>query len=227
MTDISANEPKKAVIYCRVSSKSQSTQGSGLDSQEHRCRKYAAKRGYQVEAVFPDDVSGGGDFMRRPGMVALLKFLDDHPYDNYVVVFDDLKRYARDVEFHLKLKREMEMRGARRDCLNFRFEDTPESKFMETIMAATGELEREQNRRQGMQKTKARLEQGYWVDKAVQRKGVATEAARALLAWGEATFGVTQFIAGHFQDNPASGRVLEKLGCERVGEKQLYSLARG
>lgn len=68
---------------------------------------------------------------------------------------------------------------------------------------------------------------GYWVDKAVQGKGVATEAAAALLEWGEATFGVTQFVAGHFQDNPASGRVLEKLGFRRVGEKQLYSLARG
>lgn len=68
---------------------------------------------------------------------------------------------------------------------------------------------------------------GYWVDKAVQGKGVATEAARALLAWGEREFGVTKFIAGHFQDNPASGRVLEKLGFRRVGEKQLYSLARG
>jgi len=68
---------------------------------------------------------------------------------------------------------------------------------------------------------------GYWVDKAVQGKGVATEAAGALLAWGEHEFGVTQFEAGHFKDNPASGRVLEKLGFERVGEKQLYSMARG
>ena len=68
---------------------------------------------------------------------------------------------------------------------------------------------------------------GYWVDKAVQGKGVASEAARALLTWAEREFGVTKFIAGHFQDNPASGRVLEKLGFERVGEKQLYSLARG
>jgi ribosomal-protein-alanine N-acetyltransferase len=68
---------------------------------------------------------------------------------------------------------------------------------------------------------------GYWVDKAVQGKGGATEAARALLQWGEATFGVTQFVAGHFQDNPASGRVLEKLGFERIGEKQMYSAVRG
>ncbi len=68
---------------------------------------------------------------------------------------------------------------------------------------------------------------GYWVDKAVQGKGVATEAATALLAWGERRFGITQFTAGHFKDNPASGRVLEKLGFERVGEKPLFSLARG
>ena len=70
-------------------------------------------------------------------------------------------------------------------------------------------------------------ELGYWVDKAVQGKGVATEAAKALLDWGTREFGVTQFVAGHFQDNPASGRVLEKLGFVRVGEKMLYSQARG
>ncbi|MBO6689288.1 MAG: GNAT family N-acetyltransferase [Hyphomonas sp.] len=68
---------------------------------------------------------------------------------------------------------------------------------------------------------------GYWVDKAVQGRGVATEAARALIAWGEAEFGVTSFIAGHFQDNPASGRVLGKLGFERVGEKMMFSQGRG
>jgi len=70
-------------------------------------------------------------------------------------------------------------------------------------------------------------EVGYWVDKAVQGKGVATEAAAALMKWGAMKFGVTQFVAVHFQDNPASGRVLEKLGFVRVGEKQLYSTARG
>ncbi|MCG8604369.1 recombinase family protein, partial [bacterium] len=45
------NENKKAVIYCRVSSKKQKKDGHGLDSQEHRCRQYADARGYQVEAV--------------------------------------------------------------------------------------------------------------------------------------------------------------------------------
>ncbi len=156
---------RRAVIYCRVSSKKQSAEGSGLDSQEHRCREYAQQRGYQVDAIFPDDVSGGGDFMKRPGMVALLSYLDARPDDSYVVIFDDLKRYARDTEFHLKLKREMSARGATRECLNFKFEDTPEGKFIETVLAAQGQLEREQNGRQVRQKMQARMEQGYWVFK--------------------------------------------------------------
>ncbi|MEM1150556.1 MAG: recombinase family protein, partial [Pseudomonadota bacterium] len=137
--------------------------GDGAESQEHRCREYALSRGYQVEAVFPDDVSGGGDFMKRPGMVALLSYLDAQPSKNYVVIFDDLKRFARDTVFHIKLRKEFKARGASVECLNFNFEDTPEGAFVETIMAAQGELEREQNRRQTIQKMKARLEKGYYV----------------------------------------------------------------
>ena len=154
---------RKAVIYCRVSGKKQTVEGSGLDSQEYRCRQYAAAKGYEVEAVFPDDVSGGGDFMNRPGMVALLRYLDARPHEKYVVIFDDLKRYARDVEFHLKLRRIMKERNATRECLNFNFEDTPEGKFNEIISAAAGELERLQMGRQNRQKAIARVEQGYAV----------------------------------------------------------------
>lgn len=156
-------EGTRAVIYCRVSSTRQKTEGSGLESQEHRCRQYAAAQGYEVEAVFPDDASGGGDFIKRPGMVALLSYLDAQPDKNYVVIFDDLKRFARDTEFHIKLRREFQTRGARIECLNFKLDDSPEGKFVETIFAAQGELEREQNRRQVIQKMQARVEKGYYV----------------------------------------------------------------
>ena len=155
----------KALLYCRVSSKSQEEEGHGLDSQEHRCREYAAAKGYEVVNVFPDTKSGGGDFIKRPGMVALLAYLDAFPDEEFVVIFDDLKRYARDTVFHLRLKREMQLRNAERECLNFKFEDTPEGEFIETVMAAQGELERKQNSRQVAQKMKARMQSGYWVHK--------------------------------------------------------------
>ena len=158
---MSANQ--KAIIYCRVSSTKQTTEGTGLQSQELRCRRYAADKGYSVTAVFPDDVSGGGDYMKRPGMVALLAFLDAHPDEEFVVIFDDLKRFARDTVFHLQLRQALNARGAKVECLNFKFEDTPEGQFIETILAAQGELERQQNRRQTVQKMRARVEQGYWL----------------------------------------------------------------
>ena len=157
---------KRAIIYCRVSSKKQKSEGSGLNSQEYRCRQYAEAKGYIVEEVFPDDVSGKGDFMKRKGMVALLRFLDRNRSKNYIVIFDDLKRYSRDIEFHFQLKTAMDKRGATRECLNFNFEDTPEGKFNEIISVAAGQLEREQMARQNIQKSIARVEQGYWVNSA-------------------------------------------------------------
>ncbi|MFN4202409.1 MAG: recombinase family protein [Tabrizicola sp.] len=134
--EFNTGRSQAAVIYCRVSSVKQRIEGSGLESQEQRCRAYAEEHGYEVEAVFPDDVSGGGDFMNRPGMRSMLTYIDAQRGKPYVVIFDDLKRFARDTEFHLKLRREFASRGARIECLNFKFEDTPEGKFIETVIAA-------------------------------------------------------------------------------------------
>jgi site-specific DNA recombinase len=153
---------QKAIIYCRVSSERQKIEGHGLESQEHRCREFAGTKGYEIEKVFRDSFSGGGDFTKRPAMSELLTYMDAKPYNRYVVIFDDLKRLARDTEQYLKLKRALELRRAAVECPNFVFTSSPEGQYVETIMAATAQLEREQNRRQVMQKMKARLELGYW-----------------------------------------------------------------
>lgn len=153
----------KALIYCRVSTKHQSTDASGLDSQEHRCRVYAAQHGYTVEKVFPDDVTGTSDFMQRPGMVALISYLEANPQNRYVVIFDDLKRFARNTLMHLTLRLTLKQYEASVECLNYQFDETPEGEFMETLFAAQGQLEAQQNRRQTMQKMKSRMEKGYWL----------------------------------------------------------------
>ena len=155
-------ERQKAVIYCRVSSARQKQEGHGLESQEHRCRQHAALKGYEVEAVFPDDASGGGDFMKRPGMVALLSYLDAQPDKRYAVIFDDLKRFARDRDYHFKLRDAFRQRDAMIECLNYAFDESPEGEFVETVFAAQGQLERKQNARQVTQKMRARVEKGYY-----------------------------------------------------------------
>jgi len=152
----------KAVIYCRISSRTQAD-GHGLEGQELRCRQHATAKGYEVAAVFPDTITGGGDYLKRPGMMALLRFIDAQPNERFIVVFDDLKRASRDTRAYLDLRDAFRDRGAIMDCLNMKLGDTPEDEFIETIMAAQGALERKQNGRQVAQKMKARMESGYWI----------------------------------------------------------------
>ena len=71
------------------------------------------------------------------------------------------------------------------------------------------------------------FEFGYWLGKPFWGKGYATEAARRLVAFGFMELRMEIMIAGHFHDNPASGRVLEKLGCTPNGTGQRDCLARG
>ena len=68
-------------------------------------------------------------------------------------------------------------------------------------------------------------EVGYWFGRPFWGNGFATEALRSFTARAQ-TLGDLQ--AGHFVDNPASGRVLEKGGFAYTGETpRLFSLARG
>jgi RimJ/RimL family protein N-acetyltransferase len=62
----------------------------------------------------------------------------------------------------------------------------------------------------------AEPELGYWIAREHWGRGYATEAAGAVLRIAR-TLGHTRLTAGHFTDNPASGRVLRKLGFVPTG----------
>jgi RimJ/RimL family protein N-acetyltransferase len=60
------------------------------------------------------------------------------------------------------------------------------------------------------------VEMGYWVGRSHWGRGFATEAGRALVEIAR-TLGLPSLEGSHFIDNPASARVLEKLGFEPLG----------
>ena len=60
------------------------------------------------------------------------------------------------------------------------------------------------------------VELGYWVATANWGRGFATEACTALVDIAR-TLGFACLEGAHFTDNPASARVLEKLGFEPLG----------
>ena len=151
---------KASVIYCRVSSVKQVTEGHGLDGQEKRCRDYAARKGYQVLEVFRDEAISGG-LINRPQMERLIAFLEASD-EEVVVIIDDIKRLARNVEGHFELKMQIYSRGGRIESPSMNFEDSPIGKFIETIFASAAEFERSGNRIQVLSRMKSRLELGYW-----------------------------------------------------------------
>jgi len=57
-------------------------------------------------------------------------------------------------------------------------------------------------------------------------RGYATEAQSAFLAWAFDRFNLPEIGADHFHDNPASGRVLQKLGFQQSGSGMGQSKAR-
>jgi len=68
---------------------------------------------------------------------------------------------------------------------------------------------------------------GYWIARPYWGRGVATEAGRALIANARDTLRIGRLEAGHFLDNPASGRVLAKLGFRPTGvTRARYSAGR-
>ena len=70
-------------------------------------------------------------------------------------------------------------------------------------------------------------ELGYYIARDQWGRGFATEAARAIGEAGFNLFGYRKLTSGYFSDNPASGRVLAKLGFTIVGTSSRHCLAEG
>lgn len=69
-------------------------------------------------------------------------------------------------------------------------------------------------------------ELGYWLAPQCWGQGLATEAACAMVVYGFEKLDAEALQSGHFADNPASGRVLEKAGFAANGIARQWSEAR-
>jgi [ribosomal protein S5]-alanine N-acetyltransferase len=62
-----------------------------------------------------------------------------------------------------------------------------------------------------------RAELGYWLGVPYWGKGYATEASQEILRFGFETLKLRRIYASYVTENPASGRVLEKIGMRYEG----------
>jgi ribosomal-protein-alanine N-acetyltransferase len=63
---------------------------------------------------------------------------------------------------------------------------------------------------------------GFWIGLPYWGNGYATEAVAEVVRYGFGERGLLHVRANHFGSNPASGRVLRKVGMVHVGTRQSY-----
>lgn len=68
-----------------------------------------------------------------------------------------------------------------------------------------------------LQADHCRAEMGYWLGVPYWNQGYVTEAGRAMLDYGFGVLGLNRVFASHYTSNPASGRVMQKLGMRQEG----------
>lgn len=73
----------------------------------------------------------------------------------------------------------------------------------------------------GLHPIDADWELGYWLSPDAWGRGYATEAGRAMTGIARHALGLRRIDSSHFVDNPASGRVLRKLGFRPTGTSRM------
>lgn len=69
----------------------------------------------------------------------------------------------------------------------------------------------------GINPDHAHAEMGYWLGVPYWGQGYTTEAAQAVVRYGFTDLNLHRIYANHFARNPASGRVMQKIGMTREG----------
>jgi DNA invertase Pin-like site-specific DNA recombinase len=125
MPNTNGHDPKRAILYTRVSGDAQRDHGYSLSDQRRELREWAAKEGYELLDEVEDGAWSGG-FLERPGLDRVRERVAVGGVHAVVVLFRD--RIARGVYAQI-LSEEFAQSGCRLIALISRVDDSPEGEL--------------------------------------------------------------------------------------------------
>jgi site-specific DNA recombinase len=130
---------KGAILYARVSTDEQASNGYSLRQQIERLREYAAEECYEVfEEV--TDAGYSGASLGRPGMDRVRDLVQESSVS--VVLAQDRDRFAREPAYVYLLREEFANHGCKLRSLNDRGDDSPEGELTDGILDQLAKFER-------------------------------------------------------------------------------------
>lgn len=131
---------KKAVIYCRVSTKEQVDEGNSLNTQEKLCRDYALKNGYEIVQVYIEQGESAKTSLRTE-LQKMLLFCSDKKNKIEAVIAYKIDRLSRNTDDYSQLRILLKRYGVEIKSVSEYFENTPAGRFMENIIANVAQFD--------------------------------------------------------------------------------------
>lgn len=134
------NSLKRAVIYCRVSTKEQVEEGGSLATQEKICTEYADKNGYEIVKAYIEKGESAKN-ADRTQLTELLAFCTSKKNNIQAVITYKLDRLARNTDDYRQIRYMLRRQGVEIKSTSEYFEDTPAGRFMESILSNVAQFD--------------------------------------------------------------------------------------
>jgi len=154
-----------AIIYVRVSTERQVSEGASLETQERDCRAMCERSGWNVVRLFREE-GESAKTADRPQLNELLNFCRAaKPRPEFVVVHH-VDRWARNAQDHAILRNYLLKFGIKLRSFSQRLGEDPYDQFYELIMSGTSELDNKLRSMRSLAGMKTRVQGGRWTFKA-------------------------------------------------------------
>lgn len=157
-----ATQTKRAVLYCRVSTKEQVEEGNSLVTQEKNCREYAQKHGYEVVEIFIEQ-GESAKTTDRTELKKLMSFCATKKNQINTVIAYKIDRISRNTDDYSQIRILLKKYGVEIKSTSEHFENTPAGRFMENIIANVAQFDNDVRAERSIGGMKQALNEGRYV----------------------------------------------------------------
>jgi len=150
-----------AIIYCRVSTQDQAETGFSLETQEDYCNGYAKREGYTVLKTFVER-GQSAKTLNRTQLQSLISFSKEKSSDVDVLIVYKLDRLSRNQRDTLNFFYEFNKVGIRIESVTENIDESPEGKFITSIISAQAEYDNNNRSRRIKDVMKKVVKEGRW-----------------------------------------------------------------